>query len=368
MSKQVWSVICSFVILSGCYIPEEVPESRMNGYVGFSYPVVGGHVRIWELHPIDGSLVHSDPIAETITDENGEFDVEISGPGKTLLVTVHNGTVQEFWTRDPIALPDVIHSIAVVPNWVNSDAYATVTPWTTLADGLSTYWHEHGSEKRPYVETLLDANEEIFDHLIDRGFRPELHFSDCRYNLACLKPIRANEIEHALMSHSPDDPEILHSVSLLSLSALSISRCRGRHEDFPDHRCSTRLVVDDLFADVSDNGLFDGLLDVSTTSETLRSELVKSAIEMYWETDWNTSGLMRNDLDSYFCKLINNSNKLLFGSRNQDQSRQYCNQPSYSEQEMPETGSAGSIKESGNASRSASKSTQGDSGLPLKNP
>ncbi len=323
MLKQFWSVICSFVILSGCYIPEEVPESRMKGYVGFSYPVVGGHVRIWEIHPIDGSLVHSDPIAEAITDENGEFEVDMTGPGRTLLITVQDGEVQEYWAEDPVRLPNIIHLTAIVPAWSADSKKVTVTPWTTLADALSNQQNRHGNNDRIYVELAIDTNSAMYEHIVDEGIDDRVTTRIRDYSLTSLSPVNPADLGQALSEYSPGDPEILATVSLLSLSALSRSRCTDYY-NISDRNCETRLLVKDLLEDAYDDGFLNGLNRVNTTADTIRSELVVHSVKTYWELEENETTLTAEDLAYYFCELINNHDQLLFGPGDDTKSLPAC--------------------------------------------
>ena len=314
MLKQFWSVICSFVILSGCYIPEEVPESRMNGYVGFSYPVVGGHVRIWELHPIDGSMVHSDPIAEAITDENGEFDIDMTGLGGTLLVTVHGGTTREYWDLADKAIGMTIHSTAIIPNWhAGKQTPVTITPWTTLAEMLGTVRLQSSTKQEAFFSIVKAANHQIYEHAVRPLFHENLIDGICELDLTCIRPLQFDNLKDQFDLLGSEHESILFTVSLISFSAVSRARYSRAHSTHDIRGARTRQALDDLIIDLMDNGLFDGNRSVGTTDDTLRSQFSYDAVDEFWDTDFNQTGIAVDDLVDYFCRIANESNPALFG-------------------------------------------------------
>ena len=314
MLKQVWSVICTFAILSGCYIPEEIPESRMKGYVGFSYPVVGGHVRIWEIHPIDGSLVHPEPIAETITDENGEFDVEMMGFDRTLLLTVHGGTTKEYWEQTQQVVSYTVHLSAVIPSWSeDSISRVAITPWTTLADIISETRWEQGERDDLFYNIATQANQQIYEHVVQPILRDRFAKTDCEANLVCLVPTPVSQLHHVISNHGLGDEHAVYTVSLLSLSASASERAKREQTYSDGFQAMTMDLVRDLAADAQDNGILDGSAEANTTSETLRAELVTDAIGGYWATDMNETGIDVEILSNYFCDIVRRHNSKLFG-------------------------------------------------------
>ncbi len=299
---------------SACQLDEiEFEERRMTGYVGFAYGVEQGLVKIYLLDLLTGELTQTEPVATAVTDENGEYEVDMKGISGTLLVTVGGGQTREFWTSEKVALSSFIHSTAVVPFWPLDEAHVTVTPWTTLADAMSHYRHEQEPGKRYFIELVRETNSAIYEHVIDNGIRFDLEKSNCRYRLTCARPVQVDTFAESLSEYSVGDPEILYTVSLLSLSGQALARCARYQSEFPDSVCRTGRLVRNLVEDIEDDGWLNGMPAVNTTAETLRSEFVYDAIDGYWSSARNTLPLSLGELDYYFSRIENNTNDVIFG-------------------------------------------------------
>ncbi len=298
---------------SACQLDEiEFEERRMTGYVGFTYGVEQGLVKIYLLDLLTGELTQTEPVATAVTDENGEYEVDMTGISGTLLVTVGGGHTREFWTSEKVELFSFIHSTAIVPFWPLDEPHVTVTPWTTLADAMSHYRYEKEPGKRYFINLVREMNGAIYEHVIGDGIRFDLENSHCRYRLTCARPVQVDALEEALSEYSVGAPEILYTTSLLSLSALSLARCHDYY-DYLAENCDTKFVVDDLLQDIDDDGFLDGNMSANTTVDTLRSEIVEGSLREFWATSNNLTPLTPGVLSRYFLRLQRNEDQRIFG-------------------------------------------------------
>jgi hypothetical protein len=145
-------------------------DGVLTGTVMLGLPVSGAEVRVWRLD-LDGQRRDSKPIAETTTDEDGRFRVELGATFGNLLVETTGGQARELWATEPIDLEPGLDAadrlVAVLPLYVPvPEREIVVSPFTTVAAALAERRLTLGEES-VYHEAMQRAHALLGQHLGD---------------------------------------------------------------------------------------------------------------------------------------------------------------------------------------------------------
>jgi hypothetical protein len=139
-------------------------DGVLTGTVMLGLPVSGAEVRVWRLD-LDGQRRYRGPIAETTTDEDGRFRVELGAAFGNLLVEATGGQAREFWANEAIDLDASDRLVAVLPLYVPvAEREIVISPLTTVAAALAERRLTLGEES-VYHEAMQRAHAMLGQHI-----------------------------------------------------------------------------------------------------------------------------------------------------------------------------------------------------------
>jgi hypothetical protein len=161
------------LVLAGAYgvsCTRPLSDGVLTGTVMLGLPVSGAEVRVWRLDR-HGQRRDRKPIAETTTDEDGRFRLELGATFGNLRIEATGGQARELWAREPIDLEPGLDAadrlVAVLPLYVPvAGREIVVSPFTTVAAALAERRLILG-EETVYHEAMQRAQVMLGQHLGD---------------------------------------------------------------------------------------------------------------------------------------------------------------------------------------------------------
>lgn len=280
-------------------IPEQTPSGGIDGKAVDAL-VINGTITVFEWK----NGVKGSQLAQTTTDENGYYKLAVRAESQPVLIQLEGGYYIEEASGIKVDLKDGQKLFCVIPFDMGSDLSVMVTPWTTIAYGLTQYYLSEGENVANAITLGTAAISTLIDVLITKV---------CPQNIT----------EDVVSSILTDELQYGFFCAAISEWTKSISIENG-HDGSKTHSYWNSIYMNQLmYRDIAVDGQLDGrgwsmdkstVVELSMGSVLLDAQIYRKYIGLHMinaaNADYNRSGLTVDDILGSALQFANRVNEI----------------------------------------------------------